>query len=173
MRVGFPHSDILGSKLVCQLPEAFRRLPRPSSPVIAKASTTCTCSLDPIALTTRAFRSTTDGCRIDASHRRPRPVSTTHDLDAISNPVFAQNYERTCIFRIFKEQPRQARQHIEEQPRMLFELLPTVLYRPGEPPPVLLDGGGERDRTDDLLLAKQALSQLSYTPEIRGGSGWT
>ena len=57
-------------------------------------------------------------------------------------------------------------------------------------------GGGERDRTDDLLLAKQALSQLSYTPAkynygcrvpgfafnsklatlnpklISGGSGW-
>src|ERR1700761_9022368 len=47
-RGGFPHSDIGGSKLVCQLPTAFRRLPRPSSPVIAKASTTCTCSLDPI-----------------------------------------------------------------------------------------------------------------------------
>ena len=29
-------------------PRSFRRLPRPSSPVIAKASTTCTCSLDPI-----------------------------------------------------------------------------------------------------------------------------
>ena len=27
-------------------------------------------------------------------------------------------------------------------------------------------GGGERDRTDDLLLARQALSQLSYTPKI-------
>ena len=27
--------------------------------------------------------------------------------------------------------------------------------------------GGERDRTDDLLLAKQALSQLSYTPLFR------
>jgi hypothetical protein len=26
-------------------------------------------------------------------------------------------------------------------------------------------GGGERDRTDDPLLAKQVLSQLSYTPE--------
>src|ERR1700722_8444676 len=26
-------------------------------------------------------------------------------------------------------------------------------------------GGGERNRTDDLLLAKQALSQLSYTPK--------
>jgi hypothetical protein len=39
---GFPHSEICGSKLVCQLPAAYRRLPRPSSPVIAKASTTCT-----------------------------------------------------------------------------------------------------------------------------------
>ncbi len=38
-------------------------------------------------------------------------------------------------------------------------------------------GGGERDRTDDPLLAKQVLSQLSYTPLcVRmcrvGGSGW-
>ena len=32
-------------------------------------------------------------------------------------------------------------------------------------------GGANRDRTDDLLLAKQALSQLSYGP-IDGGSGW-
>ena len=47
---GFPHSDISGSKLRCQLPGAFRRLARPSSPVIAKASTTCTSSLDPITL---------------------------------------------------------------------------------------------------------------------------
>lgn len=39
---GFPHSEIYGSKLVCQLPVAYRRLLRPSSPVIAKASTTCT-----------------------------------------------------------------------------------------------------------------------------------
>ena len=27
------------------------------------------------------------------------------------------------------------------------------------------NGGGERDRTDDPLLAKQVLSQLSYTPD--------
>ena len=27
-------------------------------------------------------------------------------------------------------------------------------------------GGGERDRTDDPLLAKQVLSQLSYTPGL-------
>jgi hypothetical protein len=36
------------------------------------------------------------------------------------------------------------------------------------------NGGGERDRTDDLLLAKQALSQLSYTPAEQAASwfGW-
>ena len=44
---------------------------------------------------------------------------------------------------------------------------------PGCPGPRYLDplqtpdGGGERIRTDDLLLAKQALSQLSYTPLAR------
>ena len=30
-------------------------------------------------------------------------------------------------------------------------------------------GGGERNRTDDLLLAKQALSRLSYTPRLEPG----
>jgi hypothetical protein len=40
------------ASLTCQLPEAYRRLQRPSSPVVAKASTTCTCSLDPITLST-------------------------------------------------------------------------------------------------------------------------
>ena len=48
---GFPHSEISGSKLICQLPEAYRRLSRPSSPIIAKASATCSYSLDPITLT--------------------------------------------------------------------------------------------------------------------------
>ena len=32
------------------------------------------------------------------------------------------------------------------------------------PEPMRGTGGAERDRTDDLLLAKQALSQLSYSP---------
>ncbi len=38
---GFPHSEIFGSKHICRLPEAYRRLPRPSSPSVAKASTMC------------------------------------------------------------------------------------------------------------------------------------
>ncbi len=48
LAAGFPHSEIFGSKLVCQLPEAYRRLLRPSSPSVAKASTTCAYSLDHI-----------------------------------------------------------------------------------------------------------------------------
>lgn len=46
---------------------------------------------------------------------------------------------------------------------------------------IIAIGGGRRDRTDDPLLAKQVLSQLSYAPIQRlpqvstsdnGGSGW-
>ena len=48
LRGGFPHSDISGSQSVCRLPEAFRRLPRLSSPLTAKASTVCASSLDHI-----------------------------------------------------------------------------------------------------------------------------
>jgi hypothetical protein len=36
--------------------------------------------------------------------------------------------------------------------------------KPPPPRPQNQAGGGDRDRTGDLLLAKQALSQLSYTP---------
>ena len=35
-------------------------------------------------------------------------------------------------------------------------------YRPGK------SGGADRDRTDDPLLAKQVLSQLSYSPKLNG-----
>ena len=37
-------------------------------------------------------------------------------------------------------------------------------------PPFLKNGGGKRDRTDDLLNANQALSQLSYTPSLASAS---
>ena len=48
LKVGFPHSDIVGSLCVCPLPDAFRRLLRPSSPPTAKASTKCAYLLDHI-----------------------------------------------------------------------------------------------------------------------------
>jgi hypothetical protein len=54
---GFPHSDISGSMLVCQLPGAFRRLPRLSSPLDAKTSTMHPLELDHI------YRSSTSHSR--------------------------------------------------------------------------------------------------------------
>ena len=56
MRAGFPHSEICGSAPICRLPAAYRRLSRPSSPVIAKASTACTYSLDPITVNAPPYR---------------------------------------------------------------------------------------------------------------------
>ena len=47
---GFPHSEISGSMAVYRLPEAYRRLLRPSSPPTAKASTVCASLLDHITL---------------------------------------------------------------------------------------------------------------------------
>ena len=87
-RAGFPHSDITGSKLHCQLPRAFRRLARPSSPVIAKASTTCTSSLDPITL---------DPPEEGPAYRRTRlcgdaAADFDRTTDAITQPV-------QCLFR--------------------------------------------------------------------------
>ena len=41
---------------------------------------------------------------------------------------------------------------------------PVGATKPAVSSVVEVPGGGELDRTDDLLLAKQALSQLSYTP---------
>ena len=43
----------------------------------------------------------------------------------------------------------------------------TELFRSGRSP-----GGGDRVRTDDLLVANQLLSQLSYAPRIGFISWW-
>ena len=75
-RGGFPHSDISGSKLHCQLPGAFRRLARPSSPVIAKASTTCTYSLDPITLSSLARPSVTGNSFVHSLALRKRMMQS-------------------------------------------------------------------------------------------------
>jgi hypothetical protein len=54
LRDGLPHSEIAGSKVVCHLADAYRRLPRLSSPSTAKASAMCAYSLDHI--TPRSLR---------------------------------------------------------------------------------------------------------------------
>jgi hypothetical protein len=65
---------------------------------------------------------------------------------------FASN-QNLYFFRFVKEQTAYWSKN-QKKARALF----SDLFRG-------VGGGGERDRTDDLLLAKQALSQLSYTPD--------
>ena len=115
MRAGFPHSDICGSKLVCQLPAAFRRLPRPSSPVIAKASTTCTYSLDPITLNplARIFQlqvTSALGChRLVCRQGNDTIIKPSRSVLASTQrhtaPADLTSSNRFYFFRIFKEQP--------------------------------------------------------------------
>ncbi len=95
MRAGFPHSEIPGSKPVCRLPGAYRKLLRPSSPVIAKASTICTCSLDPITLEPRAnpkswLQEFSRLCRIPPDldgiqSIQSQPVHRSWEIDALAS----------------------------------------------------------------------------------------
>src|SRR5690606_8782952 len=58
----------------CQLPDAFRRLPRPSSPLTAKASTVCALSLDHITPSRLGIGPTT--VRLLASTTHPGCVAS-------------------------------------------------------------------------------------------------
>ena len=52
--------------------------------------------------------------------------------------------------------------HPQETSRLPVDAKDVLADEQKTPP-----GGARRDRTDDLLLAKQALSQLSYGPALR------
>ena len=65
------------------------------------------------------------------------------------------------FFRIFKEQPN--KNSLRSASRMA---LGAEFQANADP------GGANRDRTGDLLLAKQALSQLSYGPGNSGKNSW-
>ena len=109
MRAGFPHSEIFGSKLACQLPEAYRRLQRPSSPVVAKASTTCTCSLDPITVSTASSERGTPPqvslCAWRDRHRLSGNPDTANAISYPDEPDRLRQPDSPCFFQIFKEQP--------------------------------------------------------------------
>lgn len=74
LTVGFPIRKSSDIAPICRLPEAYRRLSRPSSPIIAKASTTCSYSLDPITLTSTG-RDLTVGHEEQSQSRNMRGLS--------------------------------------------------------------------------------------------------
>src|SRR3954447_7951486 len=144
------------------LPRAFRSVPRPSSPLSAKASTRCpylrlipggTCvpphktaaHRGKNLLPASAGCSPREGggpCHMAASHE---------DTSRIHSSLAARAYPPRSHDKLSLHPSNNARAPGCPGSR-------TLRSSPNA------GGGGERDRTDDLLLAKQALSQLSYTP---------
>ena len=202
-------------KACCQLPDTFRRLPRPSSPLTAKASTVCAYSLDHITssrlkvVCAWGYKSQT---RISTTFqmlgtRSPRLSLTTH--------LSILHLKRFATFRFSQNTSKPQRLHaskmifvyavIQSSSPWLISLSPFSSWLGAEPrsglrpvsgfattpqekvvglgglePPAsplsgvrsnhlsyrpnvvfLASGGACRDRTDDPLLAKQVLSQLS------------
>src|SRR6185503_4070123 len=142
--MGFPHSDISGSKCVGNSPELFaayhvlHRLSVPRHPpnalVVLDSTTVCQRRM--------IFRSSLRlvPCR-GRPPRRKRPCLTYPFL-----PLRLGDGARKSRLQTSSDERCQRTNRCTAS---------DVLH--------LCDGGGgRRDRTDDLLLAKQALSQLSY-----------
>ena len=159
-------------KACCQLPDAFRRLPRPSSPLTAKASTVCAYSLDHITPSyLKVIRIPANGTTYHLLSIRqlalPALASTTrcrHSSQTLATSRFSKNMPRpqcpgsikVCVRRSFRVVGLGG---LEPPASPLSGARSNHLsYRPNVSSP---DGGACRDRTDDPLLAKQVLSQLS------------
>ena len=144
---GFPHSEIRGSKLVRSSPRLIaayhvlhRLLPPRHPPDALKALDRSRYRCPPLGspLGRSDHVSTDRKIRLDLVLNLP-----TCRRRACSPPCPRQVF--LCI-------------HDVKEPVACATKALISVRIPG------LDGGARRDRTDDLLLAKQALSQLSYGP---------
>ena len=148
---GLPHSEISGSMLVCQLPGAFRRLPRLSSPVVAKASTACAWSLDPPTPTRVG-----PGWRV--APRRSRGAPPRGQMTARASFLLV------ALPTLLKSVPPVETGGSGVGP--IPQAAPRgggFRYRVGSSG---RGGGARRARTADPRLAKPALSRLSYGPTV-------
>ena len=136
---GFPHSEILGSKLVYSSPRliaaghVLRRLPAPRHPPYALSSlTTVPLRLEHLSVTCYPIFSCQRPTSFNELRRLGRPRATTL---------------------------RFATRDLRKRPGK--PLVPTTRCCPDRLRRVRVSGGGCRIRTGDLLRARQALSQLS------------
>ena len=124
--------------------------------MIAKASTACTYSLDPIALRAPDRRAQGRAKRYAAS-LSPLGTDVENLVDAITIDMRSS---RTSIDFYGLLKNSRSPQKSESPAATNVATCEAHLSRTRRREV----GGGERDRTDDPLLAKQVLSQLSYTP---------
>ena len=159
-RVGFPHSEIHGSKPARGSPwliatcYVLHRLSVPRHPPNALLA------LDPSYAGANPAHAGT-------SSRHTRPATVSPALWMRTADLFQIRKNRFTMTK--SSRPNSGRRRAARRRRRRILRLPE---RPRIPAPIHTtaasgDGGGERDRTDDLLLAKQALSQLSYAPGNR------
>jgi hypothetical protein len=168
---GLPHSEIPGSPIARISPGLFAAchvLPRLSVP-----------RHPPNALLLRLIL-----YKDTAAHRSKTPArqpSHAKTLPRTANPPGKSHREtprgrhprshHNSLFTLQSTRNSAIRIQLSEDLRSPTSDLSTFAS-PAQPPPgggasggaQSMPSGGDRDRTDDLLLAKQALSQLSYTP---------
>ena len=156
--VGFPHSEICGSKFAHNSPQliaachVLHRLCMPRHP--------------PNALTSR-LRVHTANVRADEPERRPKspshPAAATQTIWIKISACYSRTpeYSRELERRLFTASISKPIHNVKERgPKSADRPQPDLLS--SFPEKV---GGASRDRTDDLKLAKLALSQLSYGPK--------
>ena len=172
-----------------RLPVAFRSVPRPSSPPGAKASTECpSLARDPIPGTSP------ETATMHRNH--PQRRMTLHIADQTLAQHTTVASEHHChrrdaetsgqTLRWQRPETHQNLIHPDKERRLPLETPPASQFHPElsgaeQSMPIAFaspryhpiisrtteGGGGDRTRTDDPLLAKQVLSQLSYTPKSR------
>ena len=156
------------------LPRAFRSVPRPSSPLSAKASTRCPSSLVHRSLPQkRPHHRRAQGQTPLSRDRLPCPA-VSHEDTSRTDPILEQRGPVRLghiINALFTLQSTPAPRSpaalvlcFPERPARWQGCLAALRGTCSRRSQSFAGGGGERTRTDDLLLAKQALSQLSYTP---------
>ncbi len=143
---GFPHSDIPGSKPVCGSPRLIAayyvlpRLPAPRHPP-------CTLS----SLTKLEFLLLGESNRFlpDSVVNEPRQFAAQQTAEVSERPLGRDAHPVDRWDPRFRANPAPPRNRASHRP------------------PVPASGGADGCRTDDLRLARAALSQLSYSPGSR------
>jgi hypothetical protein len=156
---GFPHSEIHGSKGIRTSPwliaayHVLHRLCMPRHPPIAlKTLDRSHCQCPPGSLPTVLARKTSFSRSVRWPAVKPPIICRGLSVPGDEPPVAVEPEQ------IFSSRCRQNRRMARSRPRTFASRRMTRL------PSFHRYGGAGRDRTDDPLLAKQVLSQLSYGP---------